>query len=92
MTTEFERERLGARVRRLRMERSIPQEKLAINASVDQSGLSKFERGVGRSLGAAALQRIAAVLGVPYEDLLCGTDYTNESDSAPASEQASSSG
>lgn len=81
MTTEAEREPLGARVKRLRIERKIPQERLAINASVDQSGLSKFERGVGRSLGVSSLQRIASVLNVSFEQLVEGTDYTVIADS-----------
>lgn len=65
-------EEIGARVRRLREARGMPQEKLALAAKVDQSGLSKFERG-GRGLGPTPLARIAQVLGVPLSELMGGT-------------------
>lgn len=64
-------ETIGARVRRLRAERGIGQERLAIEARVDQSGLSKFERG-GRGLGEVPLRRVAKVLGVPFDELIAG--------------------
>lgn len=67
-------EPLGARIRRLRVEREITQERLSIEAHVDQSGLSKFERGHGR-LGPIPLRRIAAVLGIPLEELTAGSDF-----------------
>ena len=57
------REPIGARVRRLRQERGLAQDRLALEANVDQSGLSKFERGKSRHWGRAPLGRIAAVLG-----------------------------
>lgn len=68
-------EPVGARIRRLRKEIGLGQEKLAISANVDQSGLSKFERGAERNIGQAALRRIAGVLGVNFEELIAGTDY-----------------
>ena len=67
-------EPLGARVRRLREERGLAQERLAIEANVDQSGLSKFERGRARHMGPAPLGRIAAVLGLSFRELVLGTD------------------
>lgn len=67
-------EQLGARIRRLRGERGLGQERLAIEANVDQSGLSKFERGKeNRALSENALRRIAAVLGLTFEQLVDGT-------------------
>jgi transcriptional regulator with XRE-family HTH domain len=68
-------EELGNRIRRIRSERGLAQERLAIEAHVDQSGLSKFERGKDRKLSRQSLERIAAVLGLTYEQLIDGTDY-----------------
>lgn len=68
-------EPLGARIRRLRQEKDLPQDRLALKANVDQSGLSKFERGHSNRFGPTPLTRIAAVLGVTYEQLIEGTDY-----------------
>jgi transcriptional regulator with XRE-family HTH domain len=75
-------EPLGARVRRLRQERSLAQDRLAIEANVDQSGLSKFERGKAGHVAPAPLRRIAAVLGVPIEELVHGTDIEAGQDSS----------
>lgn len=70
-------EQIGVRVKRLRLERGMSQDRLAIDAHVDQSGLSKFERGreSTRRLGRTAIERIARVLGTTYEELVAGTDY-----------------
>jgi transcriptional regulator with XRE-family HTH domain len=68
-------EDLGPRIRRLRAERGIGQERLAIEAHVDQSGLSKFERGKDRRMSRQALERIAVVLALSYEQLIEGTDF-----------------
>lgn len=67
-------EPIGAKVRRLRSERGLTQDRLALEARVDQSGLSKFERS-STKLGAVPLRRIADVLGVPFEVLIKDTDY-----------------
>jgi transcriptional regulator with XRE-family HTH domain len=48
---------------------------LAIQANVDQSGLSKLERGKERRMGERPLRRISEVLGVTFEDLIRGTDF-----------------
>lgn len=61
--------RLGSRVRQLRVERALPQDRLALAAEVDQSALSKLERGV-RSMSRPALMRVANALGVTMEELL----------------------
>lgn len=69
-------ESLGARIRRLRGELGLGQERLAIEANVDQSGLSKFERGnEKRAFSEGALRRIATILKVSFENLIDGTDY-----------------
>ena len=69
-------ETLGAKIRRLRSEVGIGQERLAIESHVDQSGLSKFERGKdNRAISEAAIRRIAAALNISFENLIDGTDY-----------------
>ena len=70
-------ESLGARIRRLRLEKGMGQERLAIEANVDQSGLSKFERGKDkRGIGEQALRRLAVVLDLEFEELISGTDHS----------------
>lgn len=68
-------EHLGARIRRLRTERGLSQDRLALEANVDQSGLSKFERGREYKIGRPGLERIAVVLGIGYDTLIAGTDF-----------------
>jgi transcriptional regulator with XRE-family HTH domain len=69
-------EPLGAKIRRLRQAKGLPQDRLAIQARVDQSGLSKFERGrEGHRFGPIPLARIAQVLGTSLDALIEGTDY-----------------
>jgi transcriptional regulator with XRE-family HTH domain len=67
-------EPIGARVKRLRIERGLAQDRLALESHVDQSGLSKFERG-SRGVGEVPLRRIAQVLGLSFEELIAGTDF-----------------
>jgi transcriptional regulator with XRE-family HTH domain len=67
-------EEIGHKVRRLRIEKGLSQDRLALEAHVDQSGLSKFERG-NRGLGKIPLARIAGVLEIPLETLIAGTDF-----------------
>ena len=68
-------EPLGAKIRRLREGKGLAQDRLAIEAHVDQSGLSKFERGVSARFGPVPLSRIASILGLTLEQLIEGTDY-----------------
>jgi len=68
-------EPLGVKIKRLRQERRLSQDRLAIESHIDQSGLSKFERGQDRSMGEIPLRRIAAALKVSFEDLVAGTDF-----------------
>lgn len=68
-------ESVGAKVRRLRQERSLAQDRLAIEANVDQSGLSKFERGQENRFGPTPLARIAKVLGLTLDELIANTDW-----------------
>jgi transcriptional regulator with XRE-family HTH domain len=68
-------EAIGAKIRRLRKERKISQDRLSIEAHVDQSGLSKFERGGEREFAPQSLARIAKVLGLTLDQLTAGTDW-----------------
>jgi transcriptional regulator with XRE-family HTH domain len=72
--TAVEPDSLGRRVRVLRTSRGLSQDRVSLGANVDQSGYSKFERGV-RGLGHAAIRRVAEVLGVPFDELVRGTDF-----------------
>ena len=73
-SSERQLEEIGNKVRRLRIQKGLSQDRLALEAHVDQSGLSKFERG-NRGLGKIPLARIAVVLGLPLEELISGTDF-----------------
>jgi transcriptional regulator with XRE-family HTH domain len=75
--SQTDQELLGAKIKRLRLERGLGQERLAIEAGIDQSGLSKFERGKDeRGFSDSALERVASVLGMTLEQLVTGTDRT----------------
>jgi transcriptional regulator with XRE-family HTH domain len=73
MADPIELEALGVKVRRLRVDKGLTQDRLAILAHVDQSALSKFERSRGR-LGEIPLRRIATVLAVSFEELVANTE------------------
>lgn len=68
-------EPIGAKIKRIRQERKISQDRLSIEAHVDQSGLSKFERGGERAFAPESLSRIAKILGLTLEELTTGTDW-----------------
>jgi transcriptional regulator with XRE-family HTH domain len=74
MGSSGNQESLGSRVRRIRTQLGIGQERLALIAHLDQSGLSKFERNV-RSLAEPSIRRIATVLGLSFDQLVDGTDF-----------------
>ena len=71
-------ERIGERVRRLRTERHLSQDRVSLSANIDQSGFSKFERGV-RSIDEEALRRIATVLGIDFDLMVRETDFSVQS-------------
>jgi transcriptional regulator with XRE-family HTH domain len=88
MELEEKAERLGDKIRRLRQAKGLPQDRLAIQARVDQSGLSKFERGHGRhQMGPVPLTRIAQVLGISFAALIEGTDYKGSTPSPAAGQE-----
>jgi transcriptional regulator with XRE-family HTH domain len=71
-------EALGAKIKRLRLERGLAQDRLAIEANVDQSGLSKFERGKQKNrFGPEPLTRIAKILGLTLPELTDRTDFAS---------------
>ncbi len=60
---------IGARIRSIRKERGLPQEKVAYAARIEQTQLSKIERGVARP-SAAVAQRLALALELPEDAFL----------------------
>ena len=81
-------EHLGSKIRRVRMGLGLGQERLAIESNVDQSGLSKLERGKDRRMSREALGRIATVLGLTYDQLLEGTGFAPEGTTQSGSDRA----
>ena len=75
MRNDADVEGLGPRIRRLRTEQGLTQDRLALRARVDQSGLSKLERQASKRMGPVPLTRIAEVLGITFDELVEGTDY-----------------
>ncbi len=63
------RRRVGKNLRRLRRERDISQEALALEAKVARSYLSALERG-GRNPTVLVLERLANTLGIAVEMLI----------------------
>jgi transcriptional regulator with XRE-family HTH domain len=62
---------VGANVRRLRKDRGLTQEKLALDAAIDLTYLGGIERG-RRNPSVAVLGRLAAVLGAHPRDFFEG--------------------
>jgi transcriptional regulator with XRE-family HTH domain len=60
---------VGFRIRELREERGLTQEKLAALADLHRAYVGQVERGE-KSVGLRNLQRIARALGVRIQDLL----------------------
>lgn len=60
---------LGAALRRIRLEKSISQEKLALMAEVDRSYVGRVERG-DNNVAILTLSRLAHALGVSMAELM----------------------
>jgi len=60
---------LGKNVRRLRLQRGLSQEKLAVDSNIDLTYLGGIERG-RRNPSLMVMVRIATALSVPLPDLL----------------------
>jgi transcriptional regulator with XRE-family HTH domain len=63
------RQRLALNLRRLRQAKGLGQEKFALEHGFDRTYISGIERGV-RNPTILVLERLAAALKVPVEDLL----------------------
>ncbi len=63
------RQALSANIKALRKEKNIAQERLALEAGVDRTVVSKIEREVSNP-SLAILVKLAVVLGVPVTRLL----------------------
>ncbi|MDA9453909.1 XRE family transcriptional regulator [Bradyrhizobium sp. CCBAU 21359] len=64
---------VGWNVRRIRVDRGIPQEQLAYDAGIDNSYMSGLELGKANPT-IDLLERIADTLGVPLTDLVVQPD------------------
>lgn len=62
-------ERVRKKIRQLRMERGLSQEKLALLADVHRAYIGQVERGE-KKIGLTNLEKIASALGVNISDLL----------------------
>jgi len=62
------RERVAWNIRRLRVERGIAQEALAVDAEIDRTYVSRLERSMENPT-VAVLERLAAALDIRIEDL-----------------------
>ncbi|MEX1199431.1 MAG: helix-turn-helix transcriptional regulator [Methylophaga sp.] len=62
-------QQFGQRLRALRTEKALSQEKLALLAELDRTYISGVERGQ-RNISLVNLQRIALALNIPLDKLL----------------------
>ena len=60
-------ERIGARIRELRNQQGISQEKLALKAEIDRTYLAGVERGK-RNPSIKSLEKILSALGVTFHE------------------------
>lgn len=67
------RELIGWNLRRLRVERGLSQERLALEAAIDRSYVGRVERG-SENVTVAALEALTQVLGVHVSALFQEVD------------------
>lgn len=67
------REALGARIRKLRKENNLSQQRLALMTNVERSYLAKLERGE-RNVSIDCLEKIAQGLDLTLSELLINLD------------------
>ena len=60
---------LGETIRRIRLEKGVSQEKLALLAEVDRSYVGRVERG-DNNVAVLTLARLARALGISMADLM----------------------
>lgn len=71
---------VGRRVRALRLERGMSQEKLACALDLTFQQVQKYEKGTNR-IGAGRLQRIAGILEVPVSTFFTDTKNSTHTES-----------
>ncbi len=64
-------ERVGQRIRALRSEMGLSQEKLALRADLDRTYLAGVENGK-RNLSIKSLEKIVIALGVSFQEFFTG--------------------
>jgi transcriptional regulator with XRE-family HTH domain len=69
---------VGRRVRALRLNKGLSQDKLGVALGITFQQIQKYEKGTNR-IGAGRLQRIAEILGVPVSEFF-------SSESSPAAQ------
>ena len=62
---------IGHRIRKLRIEQELSQEKLALKADIDRTYLAGAEQGK-RNISVKSLNKIIKALGISFEDLFKG--------------------
>ena len=62
-------ERFGVVIRRLRIEKGISQEKLALNADIDRTYISDIEKG-NRNVSIEMIERLANFFQISVSELL----------------------
>ena len=62
---------IGHRIRKLRIEQELSQEKLALKADIDRTYLAGAEQGK-RNISVKSLDKIIKALGVSFEDFFKG--------------------
>lgn len=62
---------IGHRIRKLRIEQELSQEKLALKADIDRTYLAGAEQGK-RNISVKSLNKIIKALGVSFEDFFKG--------------------
>ena len=71
MTTSEIRNKIGERIKKLRAEQGLTQERFALIADVNRSYLADIEKG-NRNFGFDTLERIVEGFGISYSDFFKG--------------------
>lgn len=76
---------VGANLRRIRVARGIPQERLGLDLGITFQQIQKYEKG-GNSIAAARIPRLCRVLNIAAADLFHGIEMPGQNGAAaPAS-------
>jgi transcriptional regulator with XRE-family HTH domain len=71
------RRTIGWNLRKMRVDRGLSQEKLALEAGIDRSYVGRIERGL-ENVTVAALEALASVLDIDVSQLFAKIDDENE--------------